>query len=46
MELLGEISFSQSIMDADIKGISPFEEDSGVVGEVKEIKERLSGLFG
>jgi CO dehydrogenase maturation factor len=41
MEFLGVIKFNQSVMDADLSGVSPFERASEVVGEVREIKERL-----
>lgn len=41
MELLGFIKFNQSVMDADIRGGSPFEGTSDVVEEIKEIKKKL-----
>jgi CO dehydrogenase maturation factor len=44
MEFLGVIKFNQSVMDADLSGDSPFERASEVVGEVREIKERLVEL--
>ncbi len=40
MELLGAMKFRQSVMDADVKGISPFEVPD-VVEDVRQIKERL-----
>lgn len=42
MELLGVMKFSQSVMDADLQGISPFEVPD-VVENVKLVKERLEG---
>ncbi len=41
MEILGMIKFDQSIMDADISGISPFYSSKDVVNEVIKIKDRL-----
>jgi CO dehydrogenase maturation factor len=42
MELLGAMSFRQSVMDADVKGISPYEVPD-LVMDVKHVKERLEG---
>jgi CO dehydrogenase maturation factor len=39
--LLGALAFSQSLMDADIRGISPFNGAPESVEEVREIKKRL-----
>ena len=39
--LLGAIAFSQSLMDADIRGISPFNGAPESVEEVRKIKKRL-----
>jgi len=44
MELLGTIRFRQSVMDADVKGVSPFES-SDLVGDVKIIEERLQAAL-
>lgn len=41
MEMLGVLRFSQSVVDADIKGVSPFEKGSGIVTEVAGIKKIL-----
>jgi len=41
MELLGSIHFSQSVMDADVNGVSPFQHSSGAVEDILEIKKRL-----
>ncbi|MDI6801484.1 MAG: carbon monoxide dehydrogenase accessory protein CooC [Thermodesulfovibrionales bacterium] len=41
MELLGSIRFNQSVMDADVGGVSPFQNASGLVDDVMEIKKRL-----
>ncbi len=40
MELLGAMRFSQQVMDADVKGISPFEAQD-IVEDIKHVKERL-----
>ena len=44
MELLGAMHFSQAVMDADIRGASPYEEAPGTVDEVRGIKQRLEAL--
>ncbi len=41
MEFLGAMHFSQSVMDADIAGISPFEKSPEIVEEVKKIKHMI-----
>jgi len=41
MELLGFISFNHEIMEADIKGISPYHYSSRARDEIKSIKENL-----
>ncbi len=43
-ELLGYISFNPKIAEADRKGISPYDNDTKVVSEVKAIKERLEAI--
>ncbi|MEW5746053.1 MAG: carbon monoxide dehydrogenase accessory protein CooC [Nitrospirota bacterium] len=40
MELLGAMRFSQEVMDADLRGVSPFQTSS-LVSDIKEIKARL-----
>ncbi|MCL4491024.1 MAG: carbon monoxide dehydrogenase accessory protein CooC [Nitrospirae bacterium] len=45
MILLGTMHFNQSVMDADIRGMSPFEKASGAVEEVRGIKHRLEEHF-
>ncbi len=40
MELLGPLRFRQSVMDADLKGISPYEVPD-IVRDVQHVKERL-----
>lgn len=42
--LLGALAFNQSLMDADIRGISPFNGAPESVEEVREIKKRLEIL--
>ncbi len=41
MELIGKISFNNAIMEADIKGLSPFNCSPETVNEVRELKEKL-----
>ncbi len=43
-ELLGYISFNPKIAEADRKGISPYDNDTKAVSEVKAIKERLEAI--
>jgi CO dehydrogenase maturation factor len=45
MELLGTLSFNQSVMNADLSGISPFKGSSDLVDEVRQIKDRLEGFL-
>ncbi|MGO9614532.1 MAG: AAA family ATPase [Dissulfurispiraceae bacterium] len=42
MELLGAISFNQSVMDADISGASPYAQAAEVVDQIRAIKEKLT----
>ncbi len=44
MILLGSISFRPEIMDADIKGLPPYEASPETVEEVMKIKKRLDEL--
>ncbi|MBF0560327.1 MAG: hypothetical protein HQL08_16275 [Nitrospirae bacterium] len=44
MELLGAMKFRQSVMDADVKGVSPFETKD-IVEDVKQIQERLQAAL-
>jgi CO dehydrogenase maturation factor len=41
MELIGMISFNHAIMEADIKGSSPYSCSSETVREVRDLKENL-----
>ena len=43
-DLLGFMSQNSKIAEADRRGVSPFDIDSQVVSEVKEIRERLESL--
>ena len=45
MELAGHISFSHSIMEADIKGDSPFKYAPQTVEEVKNIKAAIEDIL-
>jgi CO dehydrogenase maturation factor len=41
MELIGSIKFNSAIMEADIKGSSPYDYSPETVGEVKDLKEKI-----
>ena len=43
-EVLGFISQNPAIVEADRKGLSPFDIDQTVVAEVKDIKEQLDAI--
>jgi CO dehydrogenase maturation factor len=43
-ELLGFISYNPKIVEADRKGMSPFDIDPNVVSEVRVIKEKLESI--
>lgn len=45
MDLIGFIKFNQSVMDADVRGGSPYEGTSGAVEEIKEIKSKLESII-
>jgi CO dehydrogenase maturation factor len=45
MELAGHISFSHAIMEADIKGDSPFKFSPQTVDEVKNIKASIEKVL-
>lgn len=45
MEFLGAIKFDQSVMDADVRGDSPFNSASDVVEEISRIKKKLEGYL-
>jgi CO dehydrogenase maturation factor len=41
LELIGSLSFNHSIMEADMKGIAPFENTPSLVEELKEMKKKI-----
>lgn len=41
MQLLGCISFNNAVMEADIKGISPYANSPEIIEELKKIKDAL-----
>lgn len=45
MEFLGVINFDQSVMDADVKGESPFSAAPKIIEEIDKIKKRLIELI-
>jgi len=45
MELIGSINFNHSIMEADIKGYSPYNCSPETVSEVKDLKEKIEKEF-
>jgi CO dehydrogenase nickel-insertion accessory protein CooC1 len=44
-ELVGHITFSDSIMEADIQGVSPFSHSPAVVEEIKKIKSAIEHML-
>lgn len=46
MQLIGSINFSDTLMAADIKGLSPYSHSPESVRQVREIKERIKKLLG
>jgi CO dehydrogenase maturation factor len=44
VQFLGALRFNQSLMDSDIKGISPFHGSPEAVAQVKEIKLQLDAF--
>lgn len=44
MKFLGALKFNQTVMDADIGGVSPFKRAPELVEEVQEIKKQLKEL--
>ncbi|MBI4691602.1 MAG: AAA family ATPase [Nitrospirae bacterium] len=45
MEFIGYISFDDNIMEADIKGVSPYNNSPETVNEIKKIKDMLEEIF-
>jgi len=45
MEIVGSITFNEAIVEADIKGFSPYTYSPESVREVKQIKERIEKLW-
>lgn len=45
MRLIGVISFNNSIMEADIKGGSPYKNSPETAAEIKKIKDTLEGIL-
>jgi CO dehydrogenase maturation factor len=45
MKLIGAISFNNSIMEADIKGISPYKNSPETTAEIKKIKDTIEGIL-
>lgn len=41
LPVLGHISYSQGIIEADLKGVAPFDLDAGAVEEVQTIRRQL-----
>jgi len=40
-ELLGILSYDRAVIDADLKGVSPYDTKAGVIRETEEILDRL-----
>ena len=45
MALIGAISFNHAVMEADIKGISPYSSSSATVDEIRAIKIKIEQLL-
>ena len=45
LPILGFISYSSLIVEADLRGVSAYELDSGAVAEVSQIRDRLEELL-
>lgn len=45
MKFIGYISFNNAVMEADIKGESPYSNSPGTVDEIKKIKDRLADIL-
>lgn len=45
MELAGHISFNHAVMEADIKGASPFSHSPQTVDEIRQIKSAIEATF-
>jgi len=45
MELIGSIKFSHAIMEADIKGSTPYSYSPETVKEVKDLKEKIEKVL-
>jgi CO dehydrogenase maturation factor len=43
LSFLGHLSFNQKVIEADKRGISPYDEDGAIKKEVQEIVKRLQG---
>lgn len=46
MEVLGFISRSEKIMEADLQGVSPFDMDENAVEEARQVRQRLDHILG
>jgi hypothetical protein len=45
MEVLGFISKSEKIIEADLEGVSPFDLDENAVEEARQIRQKLDALL-
>lgn len=45
IELIGSIEFSNDVMEADVKGVSPYNFCPKIVEEIKNIKQKLQKYF-
>lgn len=41
IDILGTLSFNQEVVDADMRGVAPFQQGSSIIQEVSVIKKRL-----
>ena len=45
-DIIGYISYENTIKEADLKGMSPFENSGKLIGEVRKIRDELSEKMG
>jgi CO dehydrogenase nickel-insertion accessory protein CooC1 len=43
MTFVGALSFNPEVVEADIKGLPPYEVSKTLLNEIKEIREEIEG---
>lgn len=46
LPIIGFLSYSERIVEADLKGLSPYDMDGNAVWEARQIRDRLVELLG